>query len=39
MVVAEGTAGRTVLIVPTDGEILDEVRRLGELVELRHHKS
>lgn len=31
MVVDEGTAGRTVLIVPTDGEIIDEVRRLRQL--------
>jgi hypothetical protein len=35
MVVDEGTARRTVLIVPTDGEIIDEVRRLRELVALR----
>jgi hypothetical protein len=35
MVVDEGTARRTVLIVLTDGEIIDEVRRLRELVALR----
>ncbi len=35
MVITEGTAGCTVLIVPTDGEILDEVRRLRELVDMR----
>ena len=32
MVEAEGTAERTVLVVPTDGEIIDEVRRLRDQV-------
>ncbi len=35
MVADESAAGRTVLIVPTDGEIIDEVRRLRKLGDLQ----